>query len=262
MRHIHAPSGHQLRSEHRDLFRAISDEACGDLYLTVGDCNEYAPACSPAVPVFPAGLTFRMDSSSHSWNSCIDGALVSPMLASCTSVMGLEAVPGFQHLPVAVHIDMDPAGHRSWKWFHKAPVAEKLWSADALARFRHLISTNIDLAWEFWHFQVGGLPDHSMCQPSSPHGAWSTGSEADAIFKLFKKQRRLHARGTAAGDRQADAVSMQISQALERLSQERLRVWRENTQSRSKASRWIKWRLAEDSPAALPGADWQSSPFV
>ena len=89
-----------------------------------------------------------------------------------------------------------------------------------------------------------------------PPGARNTGPEADAVFQLFLKQRRLHARRTAAGDRQAEAVSLQIADAFDRWSKADLAKWKADMYSRSKASPWFKRRLAEVGSCSLPGASW------
>ena len=251
VRHVHAPSGSLLRQSRRDLFTAFGNELAGSLLVTIGDCNEHAPACHGAVPCFPNALT--LDGS-------LDFLLRWSLLASTARVSALAAVPVFQHRPVSVMLSACPTAEGCWKWFPQSPGSELPWTPEAWSRFCDLSSRNVDLAWSFWHTQAGGAVDHAACKPSSPHGAWNTGPEADAIFKLFKKLRRLHARRTAVGDRQAEAVSLQITDAIDRLSKARLAKWKADMYSRSTASSWLKRRLAKVDFRCLPSESWQTDP--
>ena len=85
---------------------------------------------------------------------------------------------------------------------------------------------------------VGRLDDRTSCPE---------------IKKLWRRQRQLSARCTAAADTAATKVLAQIAKTIEDNSEERLATWKKSVRLRAGAAKWIKQRMGEEEETVVTG---------
>ena len=246
IRNVHAPTGSSAGAARADLLRHCSETLPGDLHMVVGDFNQRIVNDHSLYALTPGLPTFRKSADS-SWITSIDGALASPLLARDA----LTTLPRYhgqaQHHPVRIVLATEPLTHGFLRW-HRKDKERYRWTPSLCAEFQMALACDIDRAWAIWHHGAGGASDHSDLRKGSPWGSWG-GSDTDAAVQtLWKKYRRLSAKGTWEADREAHAALDGIAVLLEESAATRLGKWRDKVGTRTGAASWIKHKMTQESP--------------
>lgn len=104
VRHRHAPS--DCASNRKQHNMILEGEQTGALVIDIGDFNDKPASKAGATALFPNESTWRLDTSSSDFTSCIDGAVVSNLLALNANVCALAPAAGVQHRAVQIQLGL------------------------------------------------------------------------------------------------------------------------------------------------------------
>ena len=251
LRHQHGPSGSRsdIVEDRGKLDVALQAFARSHVVVDIGDFNCVPASTSVRTCVFPPSHTFRLNAGSSTYTTTIDGACVSPSLASGAVAEFVSGDFGTQHRPVRVVLRVAPATHDRFVWVHPAPGLPQ-WTPERVAAFRSALITDIDEAWAIWHVSSGGQRRNSYAKLGA-HGSWAVSGSDSTVNSLWRKQRQALALRTAEGDLRAQRHLSEIQAILKADSQANLQKWKQTVQTRSGAAAWVKRRLALLVPVTL-----------
>ncbi len=247
IRHRHADSASALRR--KEYATALEAEASGQHIIDIGDFNECPKSTyvGDGFVLFPSENTYRHNTATDAFVTCIDGAVVSQTLAASGQAVALEALCGVQHRPVLVDIAFQPSFHDRYRWSSSTPIRMGPWDANTSAAFALAMRTSTDEAWRIWQDAAGAA--HAGIVKQTSQGAWSAGPRASELNGLWKTLRRQQ------HDGRRDAASNTlgyISSLIDDANTVRLMQWKQRMLLRGGAAAWVKTRLAEATPPTLP----------
>ena len=249
LRHRHAPSDGPC--QRRALNQLLNDEPTGELLIDIGDFNELPAVGEGLVRAFPTENTYRHNSQTDDFVSCIDGAVVSHTLG----LLPVVSFPGTnertQHKPVALTLGLTPDFHNAFRWRVPKPVEMGQWEQSSVDAFDAAVASHdADSAWAQWVLASGATrPD---IQSTTPWGGFSVGPHMRRVEMLFKRFRKLSATGSAAADDDANNVLMDIASIIDDQGLKRLKEWKAKVLTRRGAAQYVRNRMARRTPDALP----------